>query len=274
MKNAWTMAELTFKEAARKRLLWMALLVGVAFLLLFGLAEHYQTFGARATPLVRRQIVGTQFLVGLYALNFLVLAMTVLTSVDTLSGEISSGTIQAIATKPIRRDQILIGKWLGFTGMLTVFLILMVGGLTVESYWITGHKAHHILRGFGLMWLESSLLLALTLLFGTIFSTLTNGIIALGLHGLAFLGGWIEQFAFFTNNERAATIGVLASIVMPSEALWRRAAFEMQSPLVGVFGFSPFATAAAPSGAMVVYAAVYAAVSLGVAVRVFSKRDL
>ena len=113
MKNAWTMAELTFKEAARKRLLWMALLVGVAFLLLFGLAEHYQTFGARATPLVRRQIVGTQFLVGLYALNFLVLAMTVLTSVDTLSGEISSGTIQAIATKPMRRDQILIGKWLG-----------------------------------------------------------------------------------------------------------------------------------------------------------------
>jgi len=48
----------------------------------------------------------------------------------------------------------------------------------------------------------------------------------------------------------------------------------MQSPLVGVFGFSPFATAAAPSGAMVVYAALYATVSLGVAVRVFSKRDL
>jgi len=43
---------------------------------------------------------------------------------------------------------------------------------------------------------------------------------------------------------------------------------------VGAIGFSPFATAAAPSGAMVAYAALYAAVSLVVAVRVFGKRDL
>ncbi len=274
MMSIWVIAGLTFKEAARKKILWMAPSVGLAFLVLFGLAEHYQTFGRQLTPLIRRQIMSTQFLVGLYALNFLVLAMTVLTSVDTLSGEISSGTIQAVATKPIRRHQVLIGKWFGFVGMLTIFLTLMVGGLTAESYWITGYQAHHLLRGFGLMWLESVLLLSVALLFGTIFSTLTNGIIALGLHGLAFLGGWIEQFAFFTNNERAAMIGVLASIVMPSESLWRRAAFEMQSPLVGAIGFSPFATGATPSAAMVAYAALYAVVSLGLAVRLFSKRDL
>jgi ABC-type transport system involved in multi-copper enzyme maturation permease subunit len=272
--GAWVIAGLTFKEAARKKILWMALLVGLAFLVLFGLAQHYHTFGSRVTPLMRRQIIGTQFLVALYALNFLVLAMTVLTSVDSLAGEISSGTIQAVATKPIRRRQLLIGKWLGFVGMLTIFLTLMVGGLAAESYWITGHQAHHLLRGFGLMWLESVLLLSVVFLFGTIFSTLTNGIIALGLHGLAFLGGWIEQFAFLTDNERVATIGVLASIVMPSEALWRRAAFEMQSPLLGAIGFSPFATGATPSATMVAYAALYAVASLGLAARLFSRRDL
>src|SRR5262249_59514962 len=112
----------------------MALLFGVAFLLLFGLAEHYQTFGARVTPLVRRQIVGTQFLVGLYALNFLVLAMTVLTSVDTLSGEISSGTIQAVATKPIRRGAILVGQGAGFFFLLAGLFSLFVGGPAPESY--------------------------------------------------------------------------------------------------------------------------------------------
>ena len=68
--------------------------------------------------------------------------------------------------------------------------------------------------------------------------------------------------------------GAMASIVMPSEALWRRAAFEMQSPLISAIGFSPFATGATPSAAMVGYAALYAAVSLGLAVRLFSKRDL
>jgi ABC-type transport system involved in multi-copper enzyme maturation permease subunit len=274
MTACWVVAALTFKEAARKKILWVALLFGVVFLVLFSLAEHYQTFGPRVTPLIRRQILNTQFIVALYAVNFLVLTMTVLTSVDTLSGEIASGTIHAVATKPIRRQAVLIGKWLGFTGMITLFLALMVGGLTAASYGIAGYRPHHVLRGFGLMWLESILLLSVSFLFGTMFSTLTNGIIALGLHGLAFLGGWVEQLAVFTDNAGMATVGVFASILMPSEALWRRAAFEMQSPLVSAIGFSPFGTGTTPSGAMISYAAAYVVVSLFVALRMFSRRDL
>jgi hypothetical protein len=33
---------------------------------------------------------------------------------------------------------------------------------------------------------------------GTCFSTLTNGVLVLGLHGLAFLGDWIEQAGALT----------------------------------------------------------------------------
>ena len=269
----WVVAALTLKEAARKKILWMALLAGLAFLTLFGVAEHYQTRSLRAVPL-RPQILNTQFIVALYALNFLVLAMTVLTSVDTLSGEIASGTIHAVASKPIRRRQLLMGKWLGFVGMLTIFLALIVSGLVAVTYWMSGYQAHHVLRGSTLMWLEGVLLLTLTFLFGTSFSTLTNGVMALGLHGLAFLGGWIEQFGRLSDNEQVVNVGVLASIVMPSEALWRRAAFEIQSPVVNALGFSPFGAGATPSLVMVGYAVVYTVAALGLALRLFGKRDL
>ncbi len=274
MQPIAVVAALTFKEAARKKILWMALLVGLAFLVLFGVAQHLQTFRPSLTPLLKKQILNNEFLVGLYALNFLVLAMTILTSVDTLSGEIASGTIHAVATKPLRRWQLLVGKWLGFVGMLTIFLVSMVCALALVTRTIAGHSPHHLARGLGLMWLEAILLLSITFLFGTIFSTLTNGIIALGLHGLAFLGGWIEQFARLTNSERVAAIGVLASVAMPSEALWRRAAYEMQSPLVGALGVTPFALGSTPSVAMVIYASAYALVSLLLAVRLFHRRDL
>ncbi len=270
----WVVARLTFKEAARKKILWTALVVGLGFLVLFALAEHYQSFGPRVTPLVRRQIINAQFVVGLYSLNFLLLAMTVLTSVDTLSGEIASGTIHALATKPIRRYELLLGKWLGFVGMMTLFLTLIVSGLAGAHHWITHAQTHHLFRGMALMWLESVLLLNLTFLFGTSLSTLTNGVLALGLHGVAFLGGWIEQFGMLTNSQPVANIGVLASIVMPSEALWRRAASEIQSPVLSATGFSPFGSGATPSGAMVGYAVCYTAVSLVLALRLFSRRDL
>ncbi|HSB75699.1 MAG TPA: hypothetical protein VLC12_08615, partial [Terriglobales bacterium] len=64
------------------------------------------------------------------------------------------------------------------------------------------------------------------------------------------------------------------SILMPSEALWRRAANDMQSPLANMFNFSPFSSASLPSSTMVAYAGAYTALALLLAVRRFSRRDL
>jgi Cu-processing system permease protein len=275
MRGAWILAGVTFREAARKKILWMALLAGLAFLALFGTGLHYhmKDFTARSV-LIRRQVLNAMLMMGLYAVDLLTVTMTVFTSVDTLSGEISSGTIHAVATKPISRRQLLVGKWLGFAGMLTVYVILMVGGTAAVTYALTGYTARHLARGLSLILLESLLLLSVTFLFGTTFSTLTNGVLALGLHGLAFMGGWIEQVGAELHSPRAITVGVIASLIMPSESLWRRAAFEMQSPLVGALGFSPFSNASTPSLAMVAYAALYLAVALAFAIRRFSQRDL
>ena len=275
--GAWILAGVTFREAARKKILWMALVAGLAFLALFGTGLHFQMkdFASRApSVLLRRQILNAMLMMGLYAVNLLTVMMTVLTSVDTLSGEISSGTIHAVATKPISRWQLLLGKWMGFVGMLTLYIILMVGGAAAVAYVLTGATAHHLVRGLGLIWLESLLLLSVTFLFGTTFSTLTNGVLALGLHGIAFMGGWIEQFGTVARSPRAVTVGIVASVIMPTELLWRRAAYEMQSPLIGALGFSPFSNASTPSLAMVGYAAAYLAFALGVAIHRFSRRDL
>jgi len=200
--------------------------------------------------------------------------MTILVSVDTVSGEIASGTIQAIAAKPIRRYELLFGKWLGFASMLTLYLLIMAGGLNLLTYSMFGLTARHLPQGLTLIWMESLLLLSVTLFFGTVFSTLTNGVLALGLHGLAFLGGWIEQAGALTHTPKAVDVGIIASILMPSEALWRRAVFEMQPPLATALNLSPFSGASVPSPLMIGYAAVYTLVFLMLAIRQLDKRDL
>lgn len=278
MRRIWIMATVTFGEAARKRLLWMALIAGCAFLVVFGTALHFQVASFRGSdripPIVRKQVLGAMLMLGLYAIDLLMVVMTVLVSVDTVSGEIASGTIQAIATKPIQRYEILLGKWLGFAGMLTLYLLIMAGGLNVLTYAMVGIRARHLPQGFTLIWMESLLLLSLTLCFGTTFSTLTNGVLALGLHGLAFLGGWIEQAGALTHTPKAVDVGIIASILMPSESLWRRAVFEMQPPLATALNLSPFSGASVPSSLMVGYAAVYTFAFLMLAIRRLEKRDL
>jgi Cu-processing system permease protein len=275
--GTWIMAGVTFREAARKKMLWMALAAGCAFLALFGTGLHFQAkdFAARGmNPIMRRELSSTMLIMGLYAVDLLAVLMTILMSVDTLSGEIASGTIQAVVTKPVSRWQVLLGKWLGFVGMLTAYIAIMVGGVNVIAYFMAGISVPHLMRGFLLMWMESVVLLSVTFAFAAYFSTLTCGVLALGLHGLAFIGGWIEQIGAFTQTTRAINVGVIASVIMPSESLWRRAAFEMQSPLANAIRISPFGTLSVPSPAMIVYSGMYMAIALVIAIRRFSGRDL
>ena len=275
--GVWIMAGVAFREAARKKMLWMALAAGGAFLILFATGLHFQAkdFAAHGmSPVLRREISFAMATMGLYAVDLLAVLMTILTSIDTVSGEIASGTIQAIATKPVPRWQVLLGKWFGFCGMLTVYIAIMVGGVNAVTYTMAGVTARHLAIGLSLMWMESVVLLSVVFAFATYFSTLTTVVLALGLHGLAFLGGWIEQFGAITQTQRAVNVGVIASLLMPSEALWRRAAFEMQSPLANAMRISPFSTLSVPSIAMVFYAALYLAIALIIALRRFSQRDL
>jgi Cu-processing system permease protein len=273
--SAWIMAGVTFREAARKKVLWMALAAGFGFIALFGTGLHFQVKDlSHASSLFRRQVPNAFLMVGLYAVDLLAMLITVLASADALSGEIASGTIHAIATKPIARWQVLVGKWLGFTGMMTVYIAVMVGGVMGVAWWLSGATPLHLAAGAFLIWLESIVLLNVTLLCGTTFSTLTNGVLVLGLYALAFLGGWIEQAGALTHSPHAVDIGIIASIIMPSESLWRRAAFEMQSPVIGALSMSPFSNASVPSGVMIGYAAAYLILALLLAIRCFSQRDL
>ena len=72
------------------------------------------------------------------------------------------------------------------------------------------------------------------------------------------MGGWLEQVSGFSQSQQIVTLGVGHEPVMPSESIWRRAAFEMQTPLAGSLSFSPFANVSIPSGAALVYAALFA----------------
>jgi Cu-processing system permease protein len=275
--RVWIMARVTFRESVRKKILWMALAGGCAFLIFFAAALHFQVanFNDRhITPFLQKQMVSGLLMVGLYAIDLLAVVMAVLTSVDTLSGEIASGTIQAIATKPVRRWELLIGKWLGFAAMLTLYLAILAGGINGITLFMTGVAARHLIQGFSLMWMEILLLLSVTFFFGTFLSTLTNGVLVLGLHGLAFIGGWIEQAGALTKTPKAVDVGVIASLLMPSETLWRRAVYEMQSPLTTALNFTPFSGVSVPSVAMIGYAAFYTLVFLGLAIWRFEKRDL
>jgi ABC-type transport system involved in multi-copper enzyme maturation permease subunit len=270
------MARVTFREAARRRILWIAALAGAAFLGLFwaGLHAMIRSIPRNVTPVNRQEGIGMMVMMVLYAGSMMTSLMAALTSCDTLSGEIASGTIHAIATKPVRRWCLVLGKWVGFVGMLALYVLFVEGGTIAIAWFESRHLPPHSVAVLGLIFLQAILLLGVTMAASTRFSALTSGALTLGLYGLAFVGGWIEQFGALRHIKTCVDLGIVASLVMPSDALWRRAAFKIQPPLLGAAGVSPFSSTMVPSAAMVTYAAIYALAALIFAQILFQRRDL
>ena len=288
MKNIFTLAQMTFREAIRRRIVLTGLLLGICFLIIYSIGFHYIYTSVRAAEtslqnssqpkavvrIADTEGVNTLLLAGLYAVTFLSIAMAALLAADTLAGEINSGTIQTIVTKPIRRMDVVFGKWFGFASLLLLYFLLMAGG-TVLSIWIqTGYAPNHLITGLGLIYFEAILVMTISMACSSAFSALATGGIVFGLYGLGFIGGWIEQFGAMLQNQTAIKVGIIASLIIPSESLWKRAAFEMQTPLAGVLGMSPFSTVSVPSPLMIGYTVLYLLAMLTVAIRVFDKRDI
>jgi Cu-processing system permease protein len=273
-------ARMTFLEARMRKMLWAVILLGVAFLGVYAVGFYFMYSEVRAAMHtgMARSLEPLNFFVmaGLYGVNFLVVMLAVLASVDTLSGEIASGTIHTVITKPLRRWHIVVGKWLGLAMMLSIFAAVMSGALIGIVWAIAHYLPPNPVAGVALILLEGLVVLTLSILGGTRLSTLTNGVVVFMLYGLAFIAGWIEQIGAFLHSEAAVNIGIVVSLLIPIEALWKRAAYLMQPPFLRELGLgtTPFGAASAPSGAMVIYAVIYGFAALSLAIHWFARRDL
>ena len=277
-RSLFTIVRLTLHEALRRKILVAALIGGGAFLTLYGVGLHFVLKEAADRPtmtLVERRIfLNVLTLAGLYAANFLTIMIAVLLPVDTLSGEISSGVIQTLAVRPIRRRDIVIGKWLGHWIVMGAYMLLLAGGVLALMAAFAHFTPPRIERGLPLVLLEGTVLLTLSIAGGARLSTVTNGMVAFGLFGLAFIGNWVEQIGTMVGNDAARQVGTVASLIMPSESLWQLAASQMQPTILRDLGASPFSPISVPSLAMVIWAAGYVVLALTLGARWFHRRAL
>ena len=75
-------------------------------------------------------------------------------------------------------------------------------------------------------------------------------------------------------SQTAIQVGIVASLIMPSEAMWRIASDLMQPLLISRMEMPLINLYSKPSPAMIVYTGIYTVVLVALALRHFSRRDL
>lgn len=290
MRNALLIAELSLREAFRKRLVTVLVVLSVLFIgfFLYGVLRLEQTLDQRAIDagLDGRSATGagnipviSSALFGMYLVYFLGSLMAVLSTVGAVSADIENGVMQSVIARPVSRAQVVLGRFLGFGAVNVVYVALLGTALLGGVYAITGYLPPAPAAALALILLAVLMLTALTVLGSTLFTTLANGIGVFVLYGVGFTGGILSAIGRLADTPTLVTLGRVANALMPSNALWLGASYHLQPEFmlqVGDLsrGANPFTSNTPIPAGLVVWAAALLALAVGTAMWRFSRRDL
>jgi Cu-processing system permease protein len=276
-------AGLTLREAVRRRIILAAILMSVGFLALYFAAAHFAAPGilnngrTAVDQLLRRGIAVQLLYVGLFPASFLIALTALLAGAGTVSGELDSGVIFGVLARPVRRAEVVVGKFLGLALMLAVYAGAFYGSVILIARCQLGVPLTDWPLALLVFVLEPMPLLAVAVLGSTRLPTLANGVAGLALYGLGFIGGLIEQVGALMKNDTMVNLGILSSLVMPLDALHRLGLSLLVPPgLLVLQGGGPpgMGGSSEPSVWMAVYAVAYVVMMVWAAAAAFGQRDL
>jgi ABC-type transport system involved in multi-copper enzyme maturation permease subunit len=277
-----TIARMTLREALRKKLLIAALILAVLYLVLFGTGLY---FASRDIGHVRAG-VNVQFMksmayaqlttMGLYLASFIMAFLAIFSAIGAVSTEIENGLLHAIVPRPIRRIEIILGKFLGHSLVIAIFGLFIFSTIVILIEAMLGFGMNNTPQALLLFILQPILLLAVTMLGTAFLPTLGNGVVAFLLYSLAVIGGFTEQIGAIFNSQAAVNVGIITSLVMPSDAIYRKMISLVLPPSTNLFpqALGPFGSMSTPSVWMVVYAVGHLIIVLALAIYVFNQRDI
>lgn len=272
---------LTLKEIMNKRILYLGLVFSFIYLLVFGIGLNYvvKDQGFLGTQFWYKQQAGYQFLtLGWYVSTFLAGALAIMMGAGSISREIESGTILSLASRPFTRRAILGGKFLAYAMVTALYSGLMAGAIAglIYYYFSLMINPEAMVTGIFIFMLIPVVLLAVAHLGSCLMSTMATGVAAFMLFVIAIIGGFMEQIGAVIANRALVNIGVVASLIMPCDAVYRMAV-EKAVGMMGkgsIINFGPFGVSSTPSVWMMVYVGVYIVIMICLAMHFLDKRDL
>lgn len=228
-----TFAKLTVWEASRRRLLMalviltLVIIAGTGYLM----SRLWTISGPGGSPPseVEVRLVASQLLVVITFMFAAVLALSsVMVASPSIYADVESGLVLSMLSRPVRRADMVFGKWLG----LAVLVLVYAGGSgTLELIGIdltTGYVPPHPVALIAYVAGMGIILLTLALFVSTRLPGMTGGIIGLAAYFIAWVGGILGGVGAALDNDSLRHAGTVISLLVPTDQLWRGAVYSME----------------------------------------------
>src|SRR2546428_3737455 len=228
VRQVLTIARLTLREAARRKLLLALGILTVVVIVLTGWGFSRLPTMSGVTPAeVRLASSQLTILVAFMFSGVLALGST-LVAAPSIASDIESGIALAILPRPIRRSELLMGKWLGLALLVALYAALS-GLLEMIGIWLgTSYLPPNPVAAIAFVAAEGIVLMTLALLLSTRLAPMTGGVIALVLFFVAWIGGIALAIGQAFANDTIINIGVGSRLLIPTDGLWHGAIFYLE----------------------------------------------
>jgi ABC-type transport system involved in multi-copper enzyme maturation permease subunit len=200
MRPVWIIANNTFKEVIRDRILY-GLFIFAIFIILFSLALGQLSFAEQAR-------ISANF--GLSAIQLGLASLAIFVGSTLVTKELEKQTVLTLLVRPLSRLQFILGKFFGLALVIATVMIglsLILGGV----FYLIGAPINLafgvVLTGF---FLESLCLLAFTIFF----SMFARPVLVVCFSvSVFFIGHWFSTLRYFSERAPDSSIGHLYSIL-------------------------------------------------------------
>jgi ABC-2 type transport system permease protein len=281
----FVIAEYGFREAVRRKVFAVVLVLTALFLFLFWLANHF-VFRELATISPPRDVhvdsrtFAAAFLVGLamFATLFLGVVLAVFLTIGVVSGDAERGLLQPLVVRPVGRATLLLSRFLG-AAVVCVAYVLAVYFIAMSITGITGHWWPDRIVWPGIELAAGVLVvIALSLLGSVVLSSTANGIAVFMLFGSGLVAGLLGSIGHALNSHSIKHASTIASWALPFEALYQDGLRMITEHTSGLTGFllqlGPFGGAYVHGWPIRVWAAVYLVLVLAAAIAAFRRKNL
>ena len=285
MSSVVVIAGYGFREAVRRKVFTVVVLLTVVFLFLFWLANHYvfdnlSNIQPPSDVNVDTRTFAGAFMFGLaiFATLFLGVVLAVFLTIGVVSGDAERGLLQPLVVRPVGRSTLLLSRFLGAAGVsvgyvLSVYFAAMViTGLT-GSWWPDRIVSPGLELAFAVV-----IVIALSLLGSVVISSTANGIAVFMLFGAGLVAGLLGTIGHALNSDQVKHASTIAAWALPFEALYQDALRMITENASGLTGFllqlGPFGGAYVHGWGVRVWSVAYLVGVLAVALFGFSRRNL
>ncbi len=277
-----TIASLTLREVVRRRVLASAGLLTVLIVTFsaWGIWRLHATMLTRMSPASALASFAIVVLLLAYMFSIVLSAGAAFVAAPAIASDVESGVVLAMLPRPIRRSDLVLGKWLALASLVAVFTFVTGAAELAVVRGITGFAPPHPLAALGFIAAEAVLLLTLALLLGTRLPAVAAAIVTVVLFGITWAGGIAQAIALNLHNQSVLNATTTINLLLPTDAMWRSAAFALEpvalaaAAVTDVTRQSPFLVGSAPPPAIVYWAAGWLIIALSAAVVSFQRRDL